>query len=197
VGCGLRDVSPAMLRVVVAEGEVAFDLAGGAFGRGAHVHARPECIEKAPRGLSRAFRRSFELDASALGGRLVEACDRRMAGLILAAHRLRALAVGADAAIEALKQDAPLGVLAADAGSLTADFAVVRCVAEGRAIAWSTKNELGALLGERAVAICAVRHAGIAAELKRMRAAADAGVAATREAATREGARCSRFPEAR
>ena len=131
-----------------------------------------------------------------IGRRLVEACDRRMAGLLLAAHRSRALAIGADAALEALEQGAPLAVVAVDAGSVAETAEMQRCVAAGRAMAWRTRSELGGLLGERSVAICAVRHAGIAAELKRMRVAADAGAAAT-TSATREGAECSRFPEAR
>jgi hypothetical protein len=54
------------------------------------------------------------------------------------------------------------------------------------------------------VAICAVRHAGIAAELKKMRVAADAGLAMTAngtsdtsaDTSAREGAGC-RSPEAR
>jgi predicted RNA-binding protein YlxR (DUF448 family) len=193
VGCGLRDDAAALLRLVVAEDEVAFDLAGGAFGRGAHLHARPACIGKAPRGLARAFRGPVNLDVGVLAGRLGEACDRRMAGLLLAAHRSRALAIGADAALSALEEGAPLAVVAVDAGTVATTVEVVRCVAAGRAIAWSTRSELGALFGERAVAICAVRHAGIGAELKRMRAAADAGATATRE-----GAGCSsRCPEAR
>jgi len=200
VGCGLRDDASALLRLVVAEDEIAFDLAGGAFGRGAHLHARPLCIEKAPRGLARAFQGqqqgqggAAKVDSALLGRRLVEACNRRMAGLLLAAHRSRALAIGADAALEALEQGAPLAVVAVDAGTVATTAEVVRCVTAGRAIAWSTRSELGALFGERTVAICAVRHAGIGAELKRMRAAADAGATATRE-----GAGCSsRCPEAR
>jgi predicted RNA-binding protein YlxR (DUF448 family) len=201
VGCGARDDAGALLRLVVASdaggpkheiGEVVFDLAGGSFGRGAHVHAVRACIEKTPRGLARAFRGAVKVDAAAVGKRLVEACDRRIAGLLVAARRARALALGADAAREALAEGAPLAVLAADAGSIAVTAEVQRCVAEGRAIAWSTKNEIGRLLGEPSVAICAVRHAGLAAELKRMRAAADAGLAATTE-----GAECSRFPEAR
>jgi predicted RNA-binding protein YlxR (DUF448 family) len=207
VGCGLRDDAAALLRLVVAEGEVAFDLAGGAFGRGAHLHGRPACIGKAPRGLARTLRFDrapasadstppqglASVDAGQLGRRLVEACDRRIAGLLLAAHRSRALAVGADAALEALGRGAPLAVVATDAGTIATTVEVVRCVAEGRAIAWSTRSELGSLFGEQSVAICAVRHAGIGAELKRMRAAADAGATATRE-----GAGCSsRCPEAR
>jgi hypothetical protein len=119
-----------------------------------------------------------------------------MAGLLLAARRSGGLAIGADAAFEALGKGASLAVVAVDAGSVAETVEVQRCVAGGRAIAWRTRSELGSLLGERSVAICAVRHAGIAGELKRMRVAADAGAAAT-TSATREGAECSRFPEAR
>jgi predicted RNA-binding protein YlxR (DUF448 family) len=204
VGCGLRDDAAALLRVVVGEGsadgatrrEVAFDLAGGAFGRGAHLHAQPACIEKAPRGLARSFRGAIDADGPELGLRLVAACDRRLGGLLLAARRSGVLTIGADATVSALAQGAALAIVASDAGSIASSTEVGSAVADGRAIAWSTKGELGGLLGERSVAICAVRHAGIAGELKRMRVAADAGAAAT-TSATREGAECSRFPEAR
>jgi predicted RNA-binding protein YlxR (DUF448 family) len=224
VGCGLRDSADALLRIVCtlerseradghevctlerserADGhevatpdELAFDLAGGTFGRGAHLHPRPACIEKAPKGLARGLRGAVKADAAFIGRRLVEACDRRMAGLVLAARRSGALVIGADAALGALAKGAPLAVVAVDAGSVAETAEVQRCAAEGRAIAWRTRSGLGGLLGERSVAICAVRHAGIADELKRMRVAADAGAAAT-TSATREGAECSRFPEAR
>ena len=191
VGCGLRDAASAMVRLVVAEDEVVFDLAGGAFGRGAHLHPRPECIEKAPRGLARTFKRDPKVDAHELAARLSAACDRRMSGLMMAARRTNALAVGADASLEAIRRGAPLAVVAVDAGKIAQTLEVQGAVAEGRAIAWKAKNELGALLGEEAVAICAVRHAGIASELKVLRAAADAAAVATRE-----GAECSRRPEA-
>jgi hypothetical protein len=191
VGCGLRAAASAMVRLVVAEDEVVFDLAGGAFGRGAHLHPRPECIEKAPRGLARTFKRDPKVDARELAARLSAACDRRMSGLMMAARRTNALAVGADASLEAIRRGAPLAVVAVDAGKIAQTLEVEGAIAEGRAIAWKAKNELGALLGETAVAICAVRHAGIASELKVLRAAADAAAVATRE-----GAECSRRPEA-
>jgi ribosomal protein L7Ae-like RNA K-turn-binding protein len=113
---------------------------------------------------------------------------------LLAARRIRALAIGAHAATRALaRTDAStLAVVAVDAGSIATSGAVEQAARDGRAIAWKTKSELGALLGEETVAICAVCHAGIAGELKTLRAAADAGAAATRE-----GAGCSRRPEAR
>jgi predicted RNA-binding protein YlxR (DUF448 family) len=211
VGCGSRDGAAELVRLIVAEGEVAFDLAGGAFGRGAHVHARPGCLEKAPRGLSRAFKREMKASSAELGRSLVEACNRRIAGLLLAARRSGALTLGADAVLELLgrrehgrepgrdagREDVAnvLVVLSLDAGSLTSRKEIENYVAAGRAVAWGTKIDLGVLLGAPSVAICAVRHAGIADELKRMRVAADAGAAATSE--TREGAECSRCPEAR
>lgn len=195
VGCGQRDAASAMVRLVVAEDEVVFDLAGGAFGRGAHLHPRPACIVKAPRGLSRNFKRDMTgvlgADGRDLAARLSAACDRRMSGLLLAARRTNALAVGADAALEAIRRGAALTIVAVDAGKIAQTLEVQGAVAEGRAIAWKAKNELGSLLGEEAVAICAVRHAGIAGELKVLRAAADAAAVATRE-----GAECSRRPEA-
>jgi predicted RNA-binding protein YlxR (DUF448 family) len=217
VGCGAHDDAGAddLLRLVVADDEVAFDLAGGGFGRGAHVHARPACLEKAPRGIARAFRRDPKLGAKELAERLAHACDGRMAGLLASARRLRAVAVGADAALEVLRMaDAGetreadiLGIVATDAGVIAASSEVQRAAAAGRLIGWRTKDDLGALLGEHAVAICAVRHGGIAAALKRTRAAADAAAATTtmrsREAPLREarsedrGAECSRRPEAR
>ncbi len=199
VGCGQRDDAAALVRLVLGEGgEVAFDLAGGSFGRGAHVHARPECLEKAPRGLSRAFKQEVRADGRELGSALVAACDRRAAGLVMAARRTGALAVGADASLEAVRRGAPLLLVAVDAGSAAGTREVERAVAEGRAVAWKTKRDLGAWIGEDAVSMLAVRHAGIAGELMILRGAADAGASTmTITRATREGARCSKSPEAR
>ena len=194
VGCGLRDEALSTLRLAVAGGQVVFDLAGGSFGRGAHLHANPSCIAKAPRALARAFRREgLSVTAAELGERLVIACDRRMAGLLLAARRTGAVAIGGNAATDAIGRRGAFAIVALDAGRVASSIEVDRAIREGRAIAWKTKCELGALLGEEVVAICAVCHTSIAAELKTLRAAADAGAAATRE-----GAGCSsRRPEAR
>ncbi|HEY8090860.1 MAG TPA: DUF448 domain-containing protein [Polyangiaceae bacterium] len=194
VGCGLRGEATGMLRLVVSDDEVAFDLAGGHFGRGAHLHARPDCIAGAPRGLSRTFKRDVKVGPAELAERLVAACDRRMTGLLLAARRTRALAIGADAALEAIRRGAPLALVAVDAGSIAAKTEVTGAIAEGRAVAWRTKAELGQVLGETAVALCAVLNEGIAAELQVLRAAVDAATATT---TTREGGECSRRPEAR
>jgi hypothetical protein len=206
-----------MVRLVVEEGEVAFDLAGKAFGRGAYVHARPSCLSAAPRGLSRSFRSGrreederaappLRIGAAELGERLRAACDARIAGLLLAARRLRAVEVGAEAALRARRANPRVVlVVAVDAGSIAASNEVGAAVSAGRAVAWSTKIELGALLGSDSVAICAVCHDSIAAQLVAARATADAaavlrsadGRAFEERAAKGEGTGCSRRPEGR
>ncbi len=195
IGCGARGPAGEMVRLVVEGDEVAFDLAGGSFGRGAHVHPRPGCLQKAPRGLSRAFKRDVKLGAAELGQLLVAACDRRLAGLLLAARRTRALFVGADEALGALRVPgkAALTIVAVDAGAVASKMEVQAAVAGGGVVAWKTKGELGALLGLAEVAICGIGRAGIAAEVRDLRATADAGAVTTRE-----GAGCSStVPEAR
>jgi predicted RNA-binding protein YlxR (DUF448 family) len=194
VGCGLHDDASAMLRLVVADDEIAFDLAGGAFGRGAHVHARPDCLAKAPRGVARSFKRDPKVGPRELAERLVAACDRRMTGLLLAARRTGAVVWGADATLDAIRAGVPLAIVAVDAASVAQTAEVRGAVAEGHAIAWKTKDELGSLLGQPGgVAVCAIRHEGIAGELKGLRAAVGAAVTMM----TREGGECSRRPEAR
>lgn len=205
VGCGQRDRASELVRLAIAmvpmttdeataQGDlsIVFDLRGGSFGRGAHLHARSDCLSRAPRGIARAFRRHVEIDPAELGRRLVVACDRRMSGLLVAARRMGGVAVGTDASLEALRRGAPLAIVAVDAGAIASSSDLASAVAAGRAIAWRDKNELGALLGERAVALCAVRNHSIAAELKKTSAVASAGAAAIRE-----GGECSRSPEVR
>jgi predicted RNA-binding protein YlxR (DUF448 family) len=191
LGCGLRDDKGAMLRLTVVGGEVVFHPSFQR-GRGAHLHPRPNCIAGATRGLGRAFKGEIRIDPSELGRRLVSACDKRMVGLLLAARRRGALAIGESASSAALRSGAPLAIVAVDAGSATWTMELERAVASGRAIAWKTKSELSTLLSGGAVAICVVCHGGIASELRWLRAAVDAAMTATRE-----GAECSKFPEAR
>jgi hypothetical protein len=154
------------------------------------VHPVAACIGRAPRSLSRALRANVRVDASQLGRRVATASGHTMAQLLLAAHRRSSLAVGVDAASIALDDGAPLAVVAADAG--TTSKAVDSAIVAGRAVAWSAKRELGAMLGAGEVDVCAVRDERIASGLRLMRAAIDAGMTAARE-----GEDCSKRPEAR
>jgi predicted RNA-binding protein YlxR (DUF448 family) len=155
--------------------ELAVDLAGGTFGRGAHVHPSRECLAKAARGgFSRAFKTKVTIDPVALAKQIVDASERRIAGLVVGARRAQRLAVGADAAFEALASGAPLLLVACDAGGVGRSTEVSGAVAEGRAIVLLTKSALGALLGRDEVAIAAVKTDGIADEIRRVYFMADA-----------------------
>jgi predicted RNA-binding protein YlxR (DUF448 family) len=181
-GCGRHEEADAMVRLVRGPGgEVAVDAAARAVsrlavgGRGAHVHARPQCIAKAcVGGLARSFKAQVTVDAKTLSAAIVDACDRRVAGLVSAARRAGALAVGADAACAALEEGAPLVVVASDAGSVVSRGAIERAVLAGRAVAWKEKTAIGALLARNEVAVCAVLDVGIATELMKARSLADA-----------------------
>lgn len=66
VGCRQRCAAPELVRLALVEGRVRVVLSGdpvrGKAGRGAWIHARPECIKKAvtSRAFGRAFRASVE-----------------------------------------------------------------------------------------------------------------------------------------
>jgi predicted RNA-binding protein YlxR (DUF448 family) len=178
VGCARADDPESLVRVVCgprsaggASAPVAVDLAGGRHGRGAHVHPRRECLTRAAKnGLSRSFKTRVETSGEELAAQLVDACDRRIAGLLMGAWRGRLLAVGADAVTAALDKGAPAVVVAADAGGVAERGAVGRAVAEGRAVAWRDKKALGSLFGGRdEVAVCAILSESIASEVARAR----------------------------
>jgi len=103
-----------------------------------------------------------------------EAYERRAAGLILGARRAGHLAVGADAAEEALSKGAPLVVLATDAGADTR-----KRFARWPAQAFGTKASLGAVFGTAETAVFAVCHDGVS------KALADALCVATAVSAAR------------
>ncbi|HVK69533.1 MAG TPA: DUF448 domain-containing protein [Polyangium sp.] len=182
VGCGERVEIPrsgaalsVLVRLVLGPGgEVAVDAAGGGFGRGAHVHPRPSCVEKAAqRGLARAAKgkvsllwdeapeqpseetavsettssgKLVPLDAGSLSRAIVRALDRRVQGLVVAAARARKIALGADAVTGADgRGEAELIVVATDAAAGSELSAVRRAVSEGRAVAWGTKKVLATL----------------------------------------------------
>lgn len=168
VGCGEKAAPEAFVRLVLAPNgaSVAVDVAGTAFGRGAHVHPTEACLALACKGgLSRAFRTSVVAKAADLHRELGQALDRRAQGLLVGARRAGHLVFGTDGACEALAKGAPLAVVARD-GARAADRGDVRrAIAEGRAVAFMTKESLGKLFGKEEVAVLAVTHARIAKTL--------------------------------
>jgi len=165
-GCGEHTAADALVRVVhdPSSGELAIDLAGSGFGRGAHVHAAPECLQKALKaGFARVFKAKVEGDVRSLGEQILAGSDRRLEGLISGAKRAKHLAVGADLVREALRDGkCELVIVARDAAAAAELPEVQKAVAAGKAIAWGDKARLGGLLGKDEVAVCGVVHAGVA-----------------------------------
>jgi predicted RNA-binding protein YlxR (DUF448 family)/ribosomal protein L7Ae-like RNA K-turn-binding protein len=170
VGCGEQvagDPGDLVRLVLGPEGQVAVDARGGGFGRGAYVHVRRACLERAVRGgLARsakgkvdrvaaatpdvpggALADSSSLSVDALARAIEAAMDRRLEGLLAAAVRSRQLAYGADAVTSACQRgEAALVVVARDARAAADLTEVRRAVAEGRAVAWGSKAEIGRLV---------------------------------------------------
>jgi len=174
-GCGEHDESIELVRVVMgphSDGKtpLAIDLAGSGFGRGAHVHAQPNCLKKACRGgFGKVFKKPVDAVFDDLAAQMIDSADRRICGLLQGAYRARLLAVGADAAAESLAEGASCLVVAGDAGSVVERGVFASAVRSGSAIAWKTKSALGALFGRDEVAVCAIAHEKMAEEVKRAR----------------------------
>jgi predicted RNA-binding protein YlxR (DUF448 family)/ribosomal protein L30E len=149
VGCGRHDHPDGMIRLIVAsDGEVGVDLAGGRFGRGAHIHATAECLAKAPRGLAKAFHHPVTSSAEDLARVITAAVDRRVAGLLASAVRAGEVEIGAQAAGDAYATNkARLLVVARDAAAAASVGTVMTAIAAGGAVAWGTKVGLGSLVG--------------------------------------------------
>jgi predicted RNA-binding protein YlxR (DUF448 family) len=158
VGCGKTEAAVNMVRLVVStEGEVAVDLAGGAFGRGAHVHASPQCLASAPRGLNKSFRRPIGVTADDLASAIVAAADRRVRGLLASAVRSQNVEAGGEIAGAAFESGrAHLLVVARDAQAAATLGPVLRAIAQGAAVAWGTKQELGSLVRKAEVGVLGI-----------------------------------------
>jgi predicted RNA-binding protein YlxR (DUF448 family) len=168
VGCGQAADPKLMIRLVVApSGEVAADLAGGKFGRGAHVHASPRCVAAAPRGLSRTLHQNVTVSSQELAHTIVAAADRRVAGLLASAARSRSLEVGAETAGQAFENGkAHLLVVARDAAAAASVGRIMHAVAQGGAVAWGSKSSLGSLVGKQDVAVLGITSQPLAAALR-------------------------------
>jgi ribosomal protein L7Ae-like RNA K-turn-binding protein len=183
IGCGDIGSPRAMIRLVLGpDGEVAVDARGrgdrsdrgdhgghALFGRGAHVHPIAACVERAAKaGLPRTFKgKARSMTPAQLGAVIVAALERRAEGLIASARRAKNLVIGTDAVIEASQRgEAKLVIVACDAQAAAELSEVRRAVAEGRAIAWRTKEGLGALGRGGEIAVMAITYAPLASEVR-------------------------------
>ena len=165
-GCAKRDFADDLVRVILEPntGTLAIDLADSRFGRGAHVHASKECMQKALRGgFAKVFKSKVEGTVESLGAELTTAADRRIEGLLSGAKRGKHAVSGSDVVRAAIRDgSAVLGGVATDAAAATKFSEVQEAVSLGKAIGWSNKQRLGAIFGRDEVAVCAVLHEGVA-----------------------------------
>ena len=165
-GCAKRDFADDLVRVVLdpADGTLAVDLADSRFGRGAHVHASKECVQKALRGgFAKVFKCKVEGTVEALGEQLVISADRRIEGLLAGAKRGKLAISGSDVVRAAYREGtAALVLVACDAAAAAKLPEVQEAVSQGKAIGWGNKQRLGAIFGRDEVAVCAVLHEGVA-----------------------------------
>ncbi len=99
-----------------------FDLRRKAPGRGAYLHAAPDCIRKAVErgGFARGFKRRVVADPDELLTDVIEGIRRRLEEALRVALQSQNLVVGARAVSDAIKLDqVGLLFLAADAGQST------------------------------------------------------------------------------
>jgi len=151
-GCARAVDRAELVRLVLGDdGEIAVDAHQGSFGRGVHVHPRPDCLARAASGgLARAAKRQVRIagapvSVGSLASAIEDATAHRLTGLLASAVRSRSLALGADAVTAACERgEAKLVVVARDAAAAAELTQVRRAVAEGRAVAWGTKAGLGA-----------------------------------------------------
>ena len=216
VGCAQRvdaDAEPLVRLILGPDGQIAVDGAGGGFGRGAHLHPRSACIAgAAARGLQRAAKRAGlvvlsasaeaePLSAASLASAIHDAMSRRLVGLMGSAVRAKAVFFGADAVTGGSHRgEARLVIVACDAAAAADLTEVRRAVAEGRAVAWGTKQTLAALCGKgratgEGLALVAITSKPLATAIAESVRVIDACASAPQEArstASRRGGRGSR-----
>jgi predicted RNA-binding protein YlxR (DUF448 family)/ribosomal protein L7Ae-like RNA K-turn-binding protein len=169
VGCHQPAEARELVRVVLGpDGALAPDPRGGSIGRGAWLHPRPECLVRAvPRGVARALKAEVTTNAEEFSGLMRGAGMRRLLGLVSAAWRAKKVAVGASAVEEVLATgEKCLVIVATDAQAAAAGYGVSRAVALGRALATSTKVELGGALGRAEVGVVAILDEGFERPLR-------------------------------
>jgi predicted RNA-binding protein YlxR (DUF448 family) len=171
VGCKASGDPQDLVRLVVGpDGQLAPDLAGGAFGRGAWVHARTSCFEGAVRGgLSRGLKQQVVAELPTLLTHVREAAARRAISLLQAAQRGKLAGLGTTAVEEAERDGrVELLIVARDARATAELSAVTRLAGRGRVCLFKTKAELGAAFGRDELGLVALFSPDLSREVSRM-----------------------------
>ena len=153
-----------MIRLVLGDDDALWvDLVGRAFGRGAWVHARPECLARAASGgAAKSFKARVATDPAALIQAVRETADRRVEALLSSGNGARRLVPGSDAAAAAYEQcGASCVIVAADAKAAAQSDWIEQAGAAGHVVVWGTKERLGRVMGRSDTAVVAVTDRGL------------------------------------
>jgi predicted RNA-binding protein YlxR (DUF448 family) len=169
IGCRCLDERDNLLRLVATpSNKIAFDLAGGSFGRGAWVHPRMECLTKSVRGLSHALRATIVITIPEIHQNLVAAAWRRAESLSRAAQRAGLLTTGAEAGANVWKAGkVAVAIVAEDARAAAVVPWVCEAQIAGRIIVGPKKSVLGRWWGQEQVAVAAITDTGLAKAIAR------------------------------
>jgi predicted RNA-binding protein YlxR (DUF448 family) len=176
-GCGRRvepdDARRELVRVALVRDpdgvhQAHADVGGSSFGRGAWVHARRDCLERAAaRGLARSAKGKVRAEAATLAAEIAQQAERRAWALLGSARRSRRLAFGADAVCAAITAgDAALVIVARDARAAASRGPIQAAIGGGGAVAFGDKRQLGAALDRDELGVIAVLDPGIAEALR-------------------------------
>lgn len=169
-GCRERDAAHALLRFA-AHGEpvrLVPDPRRRLPGRGVSVHPRRACLARAVKGggFARSLRAKVVVDLDELAGLVLSQYEARIEGLLLAALRKRAVALGGDAARAALREGAVATLLLARDGAGRRDELVGLAAERGvPVVEHGTKSKLGRLVGRDELGVLAILDERIASEL--------------------------------
>jgi predicted RNA-binding protein YlxR (DUF448 family)/ribosomal protein L7Ae-like RNA K-turn-binding protein len=170
-GCRQHDERTALLRLVLAGDppRAVPDVARGARGRGVSVHATRRCLQAAVRSgaVRRGLRSAVDSSADELAGWASGQYTRRIEGLLIAAQRSGAAAIGSERVRDAIAQRrVALLVLANDAGEGQQELQGAAERLGGRCMLFGDKAALGRLYGRELVAVVAITDTTIAQALR-------------------------------
>jgi predicted RNA-binding protein YlxR (DUF448 family) len=169
IGCRSAGSREDLVRFVASkDGRVVFDLAGGAWGRGAWIHPRTGCLVKSVRSLGRALRQPSTQTATELHQALATAAWRRIKNLVVSAKRAGQLRVGTEEAERAWEDRSLALLLWVDDVRAGANLPwIAQLLAEGRVLVAPSLATMSEWVGVQEVTLAAITDSRIATAVVR------------------------------
>lgn len=176
-GCREQDAQSALLRFAVREEapRLVPDPRRRLKGRGVSVHPKRRCLSQAVHrgGFARSLHAAIDVDLDEICALINARYEERVDGLLLAAHRTRAVDYGTDAARTALHSgSAKVLIFADDAAGRREELMALAERVGVPVVPHRTKSALGRLTGRSELGVLAIHDSRIASELVAVKARA-------------------------